>query len=46
MRTRSSGMKKYLDEHVYGPKSWNDFLSMIGIDEIVACEPSGQEHFR
>src|SRR5258707_2143311 len=39
------GMKRYLDDHVYGPKSWNDFLSMIGIDEIVAASRRGRSIF-
>src|SRR6185369_7175585 len=39
------GMKKYLDEHVYGPKNWNEFLSMIGIDEIVAASRRGRSIF-
>src|SRR5215213_7679764 len=39
------GMKKYLDEHVYGPKNWNDFLSLIGIDEIVAASRRGRSIF-
>jgi glutaconate CoA-transferase subunit A len=36
------GMKKYLDGYVYGPKSWNDFLSMIGMDEILAASRRGR----
>jgi len=39
------GMKKYLDDHVYGPKNWNAFLSMIGIDEIVAASRRGRSIF-
>jgi glutaconate CoA-transferase subunit A len=39
------GMKKYLDDHVYGPNSWNDFLSMIGIDEIVTASRRGRSIF-
>jgi glutaconate CoA-transferase subunit A len=38
-------MKKYLDDHVYGPKNWNDFLSKIGIDEIVAASRRGRSIF-
>jgi glutaconate CoA-transferase, subunit A len=40
-----AGMKKYLDEHVYGPKNWNDFLSMIGVDEIIAASGRGRSIF-
>lgn len=36
------GMKKYLDECVYGPKSWNEFLSIIGVDEIVQAGTRGR----
>src|SRR6478609_241342 len=36
------GMKKYLDDYVYGPNTWNDFLSMIGIDEIVTASRRGR----
>jgi glutaconate CoA-transferase, subunit A len=39
------GMKKYLDDYVYGPKDWNDFLSMIGMDEIVAACRRGRSIF-
>lgn len=39
------GMKKYLDDHVYGPKTWNDFLSKIGLDEIVAASRRGESIF-
>jgi glutaconate CoA-transferase, subunit A len=39
------GMKKYLDEYVYGPKSWSDFLSMIGMDEILAASRRGRSIF-
>jgi len=39
------GMKKYLDEHVYAPKTWNDFLSKIGLDEIVAASRRGRSIF-
>jgi glutaconate CoA-transferase subunit A len=39
------GMKKYLDDYVYGPKDWNDFLSMIGINEIIAASRRGRSIF-
>jgi len=39
------GMKKYLDDYVYGPKSWNEFLSMIGVDEIVTASRRGRSIF-
>jgi glutaconate CoA-transferase, subunit A len=36
------GMQEYLDRYVYGPKSWNDFLNLIGIDEIFAAARAGK----
>src|SRR5947207_5890155 len=39
------GMKKYLDQHVYGLKNWNEFLSLIGIDEIVTASRRGSSIF-
>ncbi len=39
------GMRRYLDEYVYAPKSWNDFLSLIGTDEIVSASRRGQSIF-
>jgi glutaconate CoA-transferase subunit A len=40
-----AGMKKYLDDYVYGPKSWTEFLSMIGVEEIVAASRRGRSIF-
>jgi glutaconate CoA-transferase, subunit A len=39
------GMKKYLDDYVFGPKSWTEFLSMIGVEEIVAASRRGRSIF-
>jgi glutaconate CoA-transferase subunit A len=36
------GLKDYLDRHVYGPKSWNDFLALIGIDQILEAAGAGR----
>jgi glutaconate CoA-transferase subunit A len=36
------GMREYLDRFVYGPKSWTDFLDMIGIEDILAAARAGQ----
>ena len=36
------GMQEYLNRYVYGPKSWNDFLNLIGIDEILAAARAGK----
>jgi glutaconate CoA-transferase, subunit A len=39
------GMRRYLDEYVYAPKSWNEFLALIGTDEIVSASRKGQSIF-
>ena len=39
------GMRRYLDEYVYAPKSWNDFLALIGTDEIILASRRGQSIF-
>ena len=35
------GMREYLDRFVYGPTSWNDFLNLIGIDEVLKAARAG-----
>lgn len=35
------GMKQYLDRYVYGPKSWNEFLARIGIDQLLKAQREG-----
>ena len=37
-----NGMKAYLDRYVYGPKAWTDFLSMIGVDELLEASRAGR----
>jgi glutaconate CoA-transferase subunit A len=36
------GMKDYLDRFVYGPKSWTEFLSLIGIEELLSAARAGR----
>jgi glutaconate CoA-transferase subunit A len=36
------GMRQYLERFVYGPKSWNDFLAMIGTDELLEAARAGE----
>ena len=36
------GMQEYLDRYVYGPKSWNDFLNLIGIEEVLVAARAGK----
>jgi glutaconate CoA-transferase, subunit A len=35
------GMEQYLDEYVYGPASWTEFLNLIGIGEVLAAARAG-----
>jgi glutaconate CoA-transferase, subunit A len=36
------GMKEYLDHYVYGPKSWTEFLDLIGLEEILDAIGKGR----
>jgi glutaconate CoA-transferase, subunit A len=36
-----AGMQEYLDRFVYGPKSWAEFLDLIGIEEVLAAARLG-----
>ncbi|MFL6797504.1 MAG: CoA transferase subunit A [Xanthobacteraceae bacterium] len=36
------GMKSYLDRFVYGPKSWSEFLALIGIDQLLVSARAGE----
>jgi glutaconate CoA-transferase subunit A len=36
------GMQEYLDRFVYGPKSWTDFLDLIGIDTVLQAARDGK----
>jgi len=38
-------MRQYLDKYVYGPKSWNEFLALIGIEEIIYASRKGESIF-
>jgi glutaconate CoA-transferase subunit A len=35
------GMQDYLDRFVHAPKSWSDFLSMVGMDELLEAARAG-----
>ena len=35
------GMQQYLERFVYGPKTWNDFLAMVGMDELLEAARAG-----
>jgi glutaconate CoA-transferase subunit A len=36
------GMRSYLERFVYGPKSWSEFLALIGIDELLEAARAGE----
>ncbi len=36
------GMKQYLDQYVYGPDSWSDFLGAIGVEELLEATRLGR----
>jgi glutaconate CoA-transferase subunit A len=35
------GMAHYLERFVYGPKSWSEFLALIGMDELLEAARAG-----
>jgi glutaconate CoA-transferase subunit A len=37
-----TGMRQYLERFVYGPKSWNEFLAMIGTDQLLQAARAGE----
>lgn len=36
------GMKSYLDKHIYAPGSWNDYLNLIGLEEVLGAAQRGR----
>jgi glutaconate CoA-transferase, subunit A len=36
------GMQEYLERFVYGPKSWTEFLDLIGLDELLEAARAGR----
>jgi len=36
-----AGMAEYLDKFVYGPKSWAEFLDLIGVEELLVASRAG-----
>jgi glutaconate CoA-transferase subunit A len=36
-----AGMKDYLDRFVYAPKSWTEFLDLIGLEELLGAARAG-----
>jgi glutaconate CoA-transferase subunit A len=37
-----NGMRAYLDRHVYGPANWTEFLSLIGVEELLTAARRGK----
>jgi len=36
------GMQQYMDRFVHGPKSWSEFLGLIGIEELLEAARAGE----
>ena len=36
------GMRAYLDEFVYAPASWTEFLERLGVDELIRAARAGR----
>jgi glutaconate CoA-transferase, subunit A len=36
------GMKAYLDQYFYGPKSWTEYLDLLGLDQILDAARRGR----
>jgi glutaconate CoA-transferase, subunit A len=41
-RDPEAGMREYLARHVYEPKSWADYLGLLGLDELLAAARRGR----
>jgi glutaconate CoA-transferase subunit A len=37
-----NGMRDYLDRYFYGPASWNDYLALIGMEELLDASRKGR----
>jgi glutaconate CoA-transferase subunit A len=36
------GMAEYLDRYVYGPKSWTEYLNLLGLDHLLEAAKGGR----
>ena len=36
------GVKEYLDQYVYGPKTWNDYLQMMDFKNVLEATINGR----
>jgi glutaconate CoA-transferase subunit A len=43
MARGSEGVREYLDKYVYGVESWNDYLEMMGVKNILQATMKGRE---
>lgn len=39
------GLKQYLDRYVYGPKTWNEYLNLIGLEHLLEASRGGRSIF-
>ena len=37
-----AGMQEYIERYVLGPKSWNDYLGLLGLDELLDASRRGR----
>ncbi len=38
----AAGMAEYLERYVYGPKSWTDYLNLLGLDHLLEAAKNGR----
>jgi len=36
------GLQKYLDRYVFGPKTWNEYLGLIGLEHLLEATQAGR----
>lgn len=36
------GMRDYLERYFYSPKSWNDYLALVGVEELLEASQKGR----
>lgn len=37
-----NGMREYLDRYVYGPKSWTEYLNLLGLEHLLTAARGGR----
>lgn len=43
MEKGPEGVKEYLDQYIFGPATWNDYLELIGLKNILQATMKGRE---